>query len=102
MFIIAGLGNPGEEYKNTRHNTGRLVLEVVAKKRGFDSWCEEGKIKALVAEGKIGGPASPKTSSRGGQKVIAVLPNNFMNNSGKSLPSLIKSKKDLSQLIVIY
>ena len=35
MILIVGLGNPGEEYKNTRHNTGRMILENIAKKNDF-------------------------------------------------------------------
>ena len=91
MFTMVGLGNPGEEYKSTRHNTGRMILEWLAKKLVFSEWKEEGKLKALVATGKIGKA-----------KVQFVLPNNFMNNSGKSVGPLIKSKKDLEKLVVIY
>ncbi len=91
MFIIVGLGNPGEEYINTRHNTGRIILQKIAKDHGFSDWKEEGKIKALKLEGKIGK-----------NKAQFILPNNFMNNSGKSVGPLIKSKKDLNSLVVIY
>ena len=71
MKLVVGLGNPGEEYENTRHNTGRIMLGLVEKKLG------ETKIKFLV-------------------------PDNFMNNSGKAVAPLVKSKKDLENLIVIY
>lgn len=91
MYTIVGLGNPGEEYARTRHNAGRLIVEQLAKKLDFSEWREEGKLKALVAAGKIG-----KT------KAQFVLPNNFMNNSGKSVAPLIKAKKDLAELVVIY
>ena len=91
MFTIVGLGNPGEEYKNTRHNTGRIILQKIAKDLGFSEWREEGKIKALMSEGKINK-----------EKTQFVMPNNFMNNSGKSIVPIIKSKKDLANLIVIY
>ena len=91
MFIIVGLGNPGKEYENTRHNSGREILKLIAKKADFSEWKEEGKLKALVSLGKFGK-----------NKVQFVLPNNMMNNSGGSIAPLIKSKKDLSQLVVIY
>ena len=90
-YIIVGLGNPGEEYKNTRHNTGRVMLEHFRKKNGFSDWASDKKLKALVSAGKIG---------KG--KVILVLPEIFMNNSGKSVASLVKNKKDAERLIVIY
>jgi len=89
--IIAGLGNPGEEYKHTRHNVGRIVLEHVRKQNGFSDWREEGKRKALAAEGVIGK-----------HKVLFIEPNNFMNNSGKSLVPLVTSAKKAEQLVVIY
>lgn len=91
MYIIAGLGNPGQEYEHTRHNVGRMFLEYVGKKEGLSDWREDKKLKALTTEGKIG---------KG--KVLLVKPNNFMNNSGKSLAPLVKSKKAAPGLVVVY
>lgn len=91
MHIIAGLGNPGEEYEGTRHNTGRIVLEYFRKKNGFPDWRADKKTRALVSEGKIGK-----------EKILLVMPEVFMNNSGKSLAPLIKSKKAAEKLIIIY
>ncbi len=91
MLIVVGLGNPGEEYKNTRHNTGRLILEMLAKKYDFLDWRKELQLKALIAKGDIEG-----------EKMTFVMPDNFMNNSGKSISPLIKSQKDLSKLVVVY
>ena len=100
-YLVAGLGNPGKEYENTRHNAGREILKMISKKEGFSEWKparpdsrsggEEGKLRALVSLGKFGK-----------NKIQFVLPNNMMNNSGGSIAPLIKSKKDLSQLVVIY
>lgn len=73
---------------------------MISKKNDFSEWKENPKIKALVADGKINKPA--RTSQKGGAKMQFVLPNNFMNNSGKSVGPLIKSKKDLAQLVVVY
>ncbi|MEK7115460.1 MAG: aminoacyl-tRNA hydrolase, partial [Patescibacteria group bacterium] len=90
-YIIAGLGNPGEEYINSRHNVGRMFVEYLRKKEGFLEWREDKKLKAATSEGKIG---------KG--KVLLVEPNNFMNNSGKSLLPLVKNKKQAEQLVIIY
>ena len=100
-FIIAGLGNPEQEYNHTRHNTGRIVLEKIAKNFKFPDFTENSKIKALISESKIGK-----------ENVTLVMPNNYMNNSGASIVKFVTSKKPASakatagkkaeNLIVIY
>ncbi len=90
-YIIVGLGNPGEEYVNTRHNVGRIVLETFAKKNDFSPWDKSGKLNALVSEGKIGK-----------EKVQLVMPETFMNKSGASVSPLIKSAKAAEKLIVVH
>ena len=66
-YIIAGLGNPGGEYENTRHNTGRIVLNAVNEK--FDGEFEsDKKLNSEVAEIKIGK-----------EKVTLIAPDTFMN-----------------------
>ncbi|MFA6601996.1 MAG: aminoacyl-tRNA hydrolase [Candidatus Paceibacterota bacterium] len=89
-YIIAGLGNPGEEYVNTRHNTGRIVLEAVRAEFGGD-YIFNKKLKAQVSDGKIGK-----------EKVTFIAPDTFMNNSGKAVGLLVKSVKAAEKLIVIY
>ncbi len=103
MITVVGLGNPGEEYAKTRHNTGRIILQALAKKNDFSDWYADKRTKALWSTGKIG-----KT------KFQFVAPDNFMNNSGGSVKPLIKAKKparpgdtsrsggDLESLVVIY
>ncbi len=90
-YIIVGLGNPGKEYEETRHNTGRIILEHFRKKNDFPLWCADKKTRALISEGKVGK-----------EKVFLLMPETFMNNSGKSLPPLVTSKKKAEQLVVIY
>ncbi len=89
-YIIVGLGNPGEEYTNTRHNTGRILVSWLGKANDAE-WKTDSKINAEVSKIKIG-----KTS------VTLVLPNTFMNNSGKSLKILVTNEKAAQKLIVIY
>ena len=91
QYIIAGLGNPGQEYENTRHNVGRMFVEYLSKKEGFSEWREDKKLKASSSEGKVGK-----------SKVLLLEPNGFMNNSGKSLLPLVKNKKAAEQLVVVY
>lgn len=96
-YIIMGLGNPGEEYEGTRHNTGRIVLEAFRKKSGFSDWEADKKIKALVSEGVCRSQISTKK-----EKVMLVLPETFMNNSGKSAALIIKTKKAAERLVVVH
>lgn len=91
MILIVGLGNPGEEYKNTRHNTGRMILENIAKSHDFSDWKNNLKLKALCAKGEISG-----------EKFDFMLPETFMNNSGVAVSQIINDKKKLKNLVVIY
>jgi PTH1 family peptidyl-tRNA hydrolase len=89
-YIIAGLGNPGEEYTNTRHNTGAIILSAIANEYGGEFNFDK-KINANTALVKIGK-----------EKVTLVYPQTFMNLSGKSIAPLVKSAKAAEKLIVIY
>ena len=91
MYIIAGLGNPSREYKNTRHNIGFDVIDVLADKHNIDVTTI--KHKALVGKGIIGG-----------EKCILVKPQTYMNLSGESLIDVCQYYKiDIeTELIVIY
>lgn len=90
-YIIVGLGNPGKEYEKTRHNAGRLAVELLARQEGFDSFTYIKTADALVSEGTIGK-----------EKVTLVLPETFMNKSGKSVMAFVKSVKGAKKLLVIH
>ncbi len=91
MNYIVAIGNPGEEYKNTRHNVGRIVLEEFVKKNDFPDWVLDNKLKALSSQSKIGK-----------EKAHLIEPETFMNKSGLSLQPIITSKKKAEELIVIH
>lgn len=91
QYTIVGLGNPGEEYANTRHNVGRMVVEQFRKKNDFPEWVTDKSLKALVSK-----------STQGKDKVVLLLPDNFMNVSGKSVAPLVKNAKDAERTIVVY
>jgi PTH1 family peptidyl-tRNA hydrolase len=106
MFYIVGLGNPGEEYEGTRHNTGREVVLKLLKDLKIEDLNINKKSNALVAEGKIG-PATAKAKAGKEEKVTFVLPETFMNKSGNAVsyfvkPKLKTSKKGLENLIVVH
>lgn len=90
MYIIAGLGNPGRKYDNTRHNIGFMVIDAAAEK--YHIAVTEKKHKALIGKGIIGG-----------EKVILVKPQTFMNLSGESIKEVIDYYKieEKTELIVI-
>jgi peptidyl-tRNA hydrolase, PTH1 family len=90
-FVIVGLGNPGEDYENTRHNVGWLALDKFAKDFDIDNWHESVKNKGEVADGKVDR-----------DKVTLLKPHTMMNGSGKSVATLVKSKKSAENLIVLH
>ncbi|MCC7004866.1 aminoacyl-tRNA hydrolase [Candidatus Nomurabacteria bacterium] len=90
-YIIVGLGNPGEEYKDTRHNTGRIIVESLRKKFDFEDWSMDKKSNALISKGKIGKEA-----------VIFLMPETFMNKSGLSVRYFVKNPKSAKDLVVVY
>ncbi len=92
-YTIVGLGNPGQEYEETRHNTGWMAVDFLAKRVGLDKdeWKEDKKIKSDVAKVKIG-----KNTA------LLIKPKTFMNKSGDAVRSLIKSKKVAETLVVVH
>jgi PTH1 family peptidyl-tRNA hydrolase len=91
QYIIVGLGNPGQEYEGTRHNTGRIIVDNFGKAIGVKEWCENKKLKAETAEGKLGK-----------NTVLLIKPNTFMNKSGDALKGLVKSKKVAETLVIVH
>jgi PTH1 family peptidyl-tRNA hydrolase len=91
MMIIVGLGNPGEEYKDGRHNTGRIILESIAKANDFSEWKNDMKSKSLRSHGEIGK-----------EKFDFIMPETFMNNSGNAVMQVIDNPKKLKNLVVVY
>lgn len=72
MFLIVGLGNPGAEYAETRHNVGFMAVDCIADKYHFSSF--KAKFDGLIADGSIQG-----------EKVLLLKPQTFMNLSGNSV-----------------
>ncbi|MEK7628075.1 MAG: aminoacyl-tRNA hydrolase [Patescibacteria group bacterium] len=89
-WVLVGLGNPGEEYTRTHHNTGRIAVEHFAKKQGVTEWRADKKANATVAK------------TEGEVKSVCVLPETFMNKSGSAVAKYVKSVKAAKQLVVVY
>ena len=89
-YIIAGLGNPGPRFENTRHNVGFDTIDLLSAK--FDIPLKKNKFKALYGEGKIGG-----------RNILLVKPQTFMNASGESIREIVDYfNVDMERLIVIF
>lgn len=89
-YVIIGLGNPGGEYAKTRHNAGRMALELLASVEGFEDF----KLKKLAH-------ANVSTGMLDGEKVTLVIPEVAMNLSGKAAPVFVKSVKAAHKLLVV-
>ncbi|MDR1109694.1 MAG: aminoacyl-tRNA hydrolase [Deltaproteobacteria bacterium] len=90
LRIIVGLGNPGKQYQNTRHNAGYMALAAMARLRDLDDPSRRGR--SLVTNGRIEG-----------RKVLLAWPQTFMNNSGQAVGELLGFYKlPTSSLLVIH
>jgi peptidyl-tRNA hydrolase, PTH1 family len=79
MVIIIGLGNPGAQFKNTRHNVGFMAVDEFAKENNFPDFELKKKYEALISEEVLGD-----------EKIILVKPQTFMNESGKAVHKITK------------
>lgn len=84
--LIVGLGNPGEKYKNTRHNVGFRIVDEFAKENNFPEFRLSKKCNALISEK---------------EKIILAKPQTFMNESGKTIKKLSETRS-LSILMVVH
>lgn len=90
MYYIVGLGNPGLQYENTRHNVGFMTIDYLANKYDID--VRKSKFKSLYGQGEISG-----------HKVMLIKPQIYMNNSGEAVREIRNFYKfDIDKLIVIY
>ncbi|MBB4002397.1 aminoacyl-tRNA hydrolase [Aurantimonas endophytica] len=90
MLLIAGLGNPGSRYAGNRHNIGFMAVDEIARDPAFGPWSK--KFSGEIAEGLIGG-----------EKVVLLKPQTFMNESGRSVGDAVRFYKlEPSQVVVIH
>ena len=90
MYLIVGLGNPEEDYKNTRHNMGFDTVNKIADELNIK--IEKKKFNGLYAQ-----------TVMGGEKIILLKPQTFMNLSGDSVVQFVNFYKiPLENIIVIY
>lgn len=80
MQLFVGLGNPGGKYAKNRHNIGFMALDQIASDHGFAPW--KSKFQGQIAEGRLGG-----------DKVLLLKPETFMNLSGQSVGEAMRFYK---------
>jgi peptidyl-tRNA hydrolase, PTH1 family len=86
MYLIVGLGNPGEEYTGTRHNLGFMVLQEYRKKKNFEDWHAEKKFKAEISKN---------------DQFILAMPQTYMNNSGLAVEAIASYFKIAPEDVII-
>jgi len=90
MLIIAGLGNPGGKYAGNRHNIGFMAVDAIHRRHSFSPWSR--KFRAEIAEGELGG-----------EKVLLIKPQTFMNLSGEAVGEAMRFYKlQPADLVAIY
>ena len=89
MKLFVGLGNPGAKYARNRHNIGFMAVDRIAGDHGFSPW--RGKFQGSVSEGVLGG-----------EKVVLLKPETFMNLSGQSVGEAMRFYKLSPSDVVVF
>ncbi len=89
MLLFVGLGNPGAKYAQNRHNIGFMALDRIAADHGFGPW--KSKFQGQIAEGNLGG-----------EKVLLLKPETFMNRSGQSVGEAMRFYKLTPEDIIVF
>ncbi len=89
MLLFAGLGNPGAQYADNRHNVGFMAADAIARRHSFSPWSK--KFQGLVAEGNIAG-----------EKTLLIKPQTFMNLSGQAVGEAMRFYKLTPAAVTIF
>jgi len=88
MKLFVGLGNPGPKYEGHRHNIGYMAVNRIADDHGFGPW--KSKFQGVISEGRLGG-----------EKIVLLKPETFMNNSGQSAGEAMRFFKLEPQDVIV-
>ncbi|HEX2619664.1 MAG TPA: aminoacyl-tRNA hydrolase [Phototrophicaceae bacterium] len=89
-YLVVGLGNPGKDYENTKHNVGFWTMDELARRHGY-TFGSKAERKALTADGLIAG-----------KRVLLAKPQTYMNLSGEAVRGLVDFYKiDLANILVV-
>lgn len=93
MILLVGLGNPGKQYANHRHNIGFMAVERIADSNSFEP--ERARFQGMTREGFLDGP-------NGREKVLILRPTTYMNESGRAVGEAARFYKIDPKDIVIF
>jgi len=88
-MILVGLGNPGDEYKNHRHNIGFMAVDAIAENIGAGAWKK--KFQSFVADGMIDN-----------KKVLFVKPQTYMNLSGNAVREILEFYNFEPENVIVF
>lgn len=89
MWLFVGLGNPGQKYQHNRHNIGFMAMDVFVRRHNFSDWSK--KFQGEISSGTLGG-----------EKIILLKPQTFMNLSGQSVQAAAAFYKIAPENIVVF
>ena len=89
MLLFVGLGNPGPQYAENRHNIGFMAVQAIARRHDIKPWRR--RFQGVAVEGVIGG-----------EKVLLLLPGTFMNESGRAVQEAAQFYKLESSKVVVF
>jgi PTH1 family peptidyl-tRNA hydrolase len=89
MHLLVGLGNPGDKYRGNRHSIGFMATDAIARHHNFPPYRQ--KFSGLISEGTIGG-----------EKVLLLKPQTFMNNSGDSIQAALSFYKLAPEDVTVF
>jgi PTH1 family peptidyl-tRNA hydrolase len=89
MLLLVGLGNPGPRYAGNRHNIGFMAVDEIVRRHGFGPW--RSRFQGRVSEGRLGG-----------DKLLALEPETYMNESGRSVGEALRFYKLAPGALLVF
>ena len=89
MFLVVGLGNPGQAYEKNRHNIGFMAVDEIVRRHGFSPW--RSKFQGQISDGSLNG-----------DKIIVLKPETYMNESGLSVQAAMAFYKIAPENVIVF